>query len=212
MQTGTLVLNVAYLVLVSATFTRRILWLRGALVVSAALFVAFGLLTENWTMVFWNALAGLLHGRQAHRYIRSQRGLDLSPAEAAIRAAWFPDVDSFDFQTLWTMGETNDYHLTALASEGEAQTSLMLILEGSAVVDVGGDEVGIVKSGDLVGEMSFISGAPANATVTCQDTVRVREWDQERLRALDHLNPSAASALRGRIQDNLAQKLIDRSS
>ena len=89
---------------------------------------------------------------------------------------------------------------------------MMLILEGRASVDVGGSEVGLLQRGDLVGEMSFLSGAPATATVRPLGAVRVREWDQRTLRTLETLNPTAAAAMRKRIQDNLAHKLLKLSS
>jgi CRP-like cAMP-binding protein len=210
-NSATLVLNVAYAVLVGSTFTRRILWLRIALVIAGAMFVLYGVISDNWTMIFWNSVTSVLHARQAIRYVESQRDVTLSPEDAAIHATWFADVEPFDFQTLWTMGETRQYREEALAREGCEQSRLMLILDGSAVVNANGRDIGVLEQGDLVGEMSFISGAPATATVVPQDLVVVREWDQSRLHALDHLNPSAATALRKCIQVNLTEKLLKRS-
>ena len=214
MNSATLVLNVAYAVLVGSTFTRRILWLRIALVIAGAMFVLYGVMSDNWTMIFWNSLTSVLHGRQAVRYVMSQREVDLSPEEAAIRARWFAGLDAFDFQTLWTMGETRQYRDETLTREGQRQSRLMLILDGTAVVTARGRDVGQLEQGDLVGEMSFISNAPATATATVvpEDLVVVREWDHARLHTLDHLNPSAATALRKRIQENLADKLLKGSS
>lgn len=211
MISATIVLNFAYVALVSSTFTRRILWLRGALVVAGVLFVIYGLMTSNWTMVFWNSVTSTLHGAQAVRYVQSRREVRLSDSDAQIRNSWFSDVEPFDFQTLWTMGETLDYVDGVLAVEGQQQARMMMILEGTALVDVSGEQVGHLQRGDLVGEMSFLRGTPATATVTSQGRLVVREWDQDRLRTLDHLNPAAAAAMRRRIQENLADKLLKRS-
>lgn len=212
MNAATFVLNIAYVALVSSTFTRRILVLRGALVVAGVLFVLYGLMTSNWTMVFWNSVTSTLHGAQGIRYIQNQRAVHLSAEDAEIRATWFADVEPFDFHSLWTMGETVVYTSDVLATEGHKQHTMMLILDGHASIDVGGTEVGVLQRGDLVGEMSFLSGAPATATVRPVGSVRVREWDQGRLRTLDTLNPSAAAAMRKRIQENLAHKLLKRSN
>lgn len=212
MSSATLVLNIAYAGLVGATFTRRILVLRSGLVAAGLLFVLYGVMTSNWTMIFWNSVTSILHGAQAVRYIRGQRAVELSDEDARIRATWFPDVEPFAFQSLWTMGETVQYEGGELAIEGQPQSTMMLVLEGSASVDVDGSEVGILQEGDLIGEMSFLSGSAATATVRPVGSVRVREWDQNRLRTLDQLNPAAAAAVRRRIQDNLAHKLLKRSN
>jgi hypothetical protein len=208
---ATLVLNLAYAVLVSSTMTRRILWLRGALVVAGVMFVVYGIMTDNWTMIFWNSVTSVLHSWQAVRYVQSRRQLTLSDADERVRQTYFADVDPFDFHSLWTMGETREYHEVPLTSEGEEQTKLMLVLDGQALVDMGGRQVGLLHRGDLLGEMSFVSGSPATATVLASGAVVVREWDHDRLHTLDHLNPSAASALRKKIQENLAEKLLKRS-
>jgi CRP-like cAMP-binding protein len=208
---ATLVLNLAYAVLVSSTMTRRILWLRGALVVAGVMFVVYGIMTDNWTMVFWNSVTSVLHSWQAVRYVQSRRQLTLSDADEHVRQTYFADVDPFDFHSLWTMGETREYNEVPLTGEGEEQTKLMLVLDGQALVDMGGKQVGLLHRGDLIGEMSFVSGSTATATVFASGVVLVREWDHDRLHTLDHLNPSAAAALRKRIQENLAEKLLKRS-
>lgn len=211
MISATFVLNFAYFVLVSSTFTRRILWLRGALVAAGIMFVCYGFMADNWTMVFWNSVTSVLHAAQGIRFIRSQRHVHLTPEDAEIRDTWFPNVESFDFHSMWRMGETVDYTEGSLTTEGQPQTTLMMILDGEANVDVEGRVVGVLQRGDFIGEMSFLRGSNATATVTPQNELRVREWDQDTLRTLDNLNPSAAAAVRRRIQENLADKLIKRS-
>ncbi len=168
-------------------------------------------MADNWTMIFWNSVTSVLHAAQGIRFIQSQRHVHLSPEETEIRATWFPNVEPFDFQLLWRMGETVEYADGLLTVEGEPQTTLMLILDGGATVDVEGREVGVLECGDFIGEMSFLRGTFATATVTPKHNVRVREWDQDTLHTLDHINPSAATAVRRRIQENLADKLIKRS-
>ncbi len=211
MISATFVLNLAYFVLVSSTFTRRILWLRGALVIAGIMFVGYGFMADNWTMIFWNSVTSVLHAGQGIRFIQSQRHVHLRPEDEKIRTTWFSNVESFDFHSLWRMGETVAYTDELLTVEDHAQTTLMLILDGRASVEVAGRTVGILEAGDFIGEMSFLRNTPATATVTPIERVSVRQWDQDTLRTLDHLNPSAATALRRRIQDNLADKVIKRS-
>ncbi len=67
-----------------------------------------------------------------------------------------------------------------LMQQGEAASSMFIILEGAARVSVLGQnndprEVAVLATGDVVGEMSLMTGAPRNATVTALTRVRVLE-------------------------------------
>ena len=58
-----------------------------------------------------------------------------------------------------------------LLREGEAGDCFLLIVEGEAAVTRGGDEVGVVGRGSIVGEQSLLKGHPRNATVTATTTL-----------------------------------------
>jgi len=69
---------------------------------------------------------------------------------------------------------------TNLMQQGDAGASMFIILEGAARVSVLGAnndprEVAVLATGDVVGEMSLMTGAPRNATVTALTRVRVLE-------------------------------------
>jgi CRP-like cAMP-binding protein len=69
---------------------------------------------------------------------------------------------------------------TNLMQQGDAGASMFIILEGAARVSVLGQnndprEVAVLATGDVVGEMSLMTGAPRNATVTALTRVRVLE-------------------------------------
>jgi len=52
-----------------------------------------------------------------------------------------------------------------LAKEGEPGREFMLIVEGKARVERGGNVIAHLRDGDLFGELSLIDGEPRNATV-----------------------------------------------
>lgn len=55
---------------------------------------------------------------------------------------------------------------TPIIREGDLDSGLRVVLEGSASVSVDGDDRGVIGPGDYVGEISLIDGEPRSATLT----------------------------------------------
>ena len=78
---------------------------------------------------------------------------------------------------------------TVFIRQGDAGTSMFLILEGAARVSVhmsNGEvrDVAVLVSGDIVGEMSLMTGAPRTAWVTSISAMRVLEVTKESIESL----------------------------
>jgi small-conductance mechanosensitive channel len=78
---------------------------------------------------------------------------------------------------------------TVLIRQGDTGTSMFLILEGAARVSVhmsNGEvrDVAVLVSGDMVGEMSLMTGAPRTAWVTSLSAMRVLEVTKESIEGL----------------------------
>lgn len=210
MTTGTIIINLAYVALLAATFTRAIVSLRLFLIVSGIGFIVFGVLDQNWSMVLWNIVTIGLHLRQLARHFQSRRRVALSREEQEVRCRHFPDLNDFDFTTLWSMGETLERVDDVLMHRGEAHGRVALILDGIVEVDRASDPSVRLHAGALVGEMSFVAGGPATAQTQALGCVTLREWRHERLEALDVLNPAASKALHRLIQRDLVAKVAER--
>jgi small-conductance mechanosensitive channel len=113
--------------------------------------------------------------------------LDLALGKEEIRSALhhatlFANVlDEAQSQELASLCRVVDFPRgTNLMQQGDAGASMFIILEGAARVSVLGQnndprEVAVLATGDVVGEMSLMTGAPRNATVTALTRVRVLE-------------------------------------
>ncbi len=203
-----LILNLAYLALVSSTFFRRVLWLRAMLVAGAIGFVAYGAINGITSMVVWNIIIGVLHGRQLLRFVLARRAVELSEEDERLRVALFPRLDRFDFHSLWSMGIDDEFVDVRLTVAGQPSHAVYLILDGIVEVRAGEAVVAELGPGALVGEISFVADGVASADTFTIGRVRVREWDQTRLATLDQLNPTAARALQLYIGQDLAKKLL----
>lgn len=82
-----------------------------------------------------------------------------------------------------------DGKLTEEDSPGE---SMFAIVEGEADVTVSDEEgsVATLKSGDIVGEMSLLTGVPRNATVTATAPVKALEVDKSALANVLWMSPT----------------------
>lgn len=82
----------------------------------------------------------------------------------------------------------------ALIGQGDVGASMFVILEGAAAVVVVGtagveQEVNVLATGDIVGEMSLLTGAPRNATVRALTPLRVLEIRKEAIEGLLAASP-----------------------
>jgi small-conductance mechanosensitive channel/CRP-like cAMP-binding protein len=81
-----------------------------------------------------------------------------------------------------------------LMTQGDPASSMFIILEGAARVSVLGQnndprEVAVLATGDVVGEMSLMTGTPRNASVTALTRVRALEVTKEPVETLLRKSP-----------------------
>lgn len=109
-----------------------------------------------------------------------------------------------------------------LMAQGEPGASMFIIMEGAASVVIANaegkaHEVNILATGDVVGEMSLMTGAARTATVTALTEMRVLEIPMEAIATLLKSSPTLAerfsSVLADRQQQNAthAQRLMARA-
>ena len=94
-----------------------------------------------------------------------------------------------------------------LVEEGQASPQLVFIARGAASVEKAGSIVGVCGPGDFLGEMSFLTGKPASATVRVANEIRCCTYDAATLKMLAQKNPGIRQALEFSFNRNLVGKL-----
>ena len=94
-----------------------------------------------------------------------------------------------------------------LVEEGEDAPQLVFIARGAASVEKGGVLVGVCGPGDFLGEMSFLTGKPASATVRVANEVRCCVYDPGKLKLMARKSPAIRAALEHSFNHNLVGKL-----
>jgi CRP-like cAMP-binding protein/small-conductance mechanosensitive channel len=102
---------------------------------------------------------------------------------------------------------------TTLMTQGGAAEAMYIVLEGAVSVAIGSEaadqqEVAISATGDVVGEMSLMTGAPRTATVTALTRVRAIEITKQ---AIEDLLKSTPELLQ-RFSRVLAQRQLENQS
>lgn len=82
----------------------------------------------------------------------------------------------------------------AIMRAGESGEAMVLVTEGSAMIERGGRKVPVAP-GELVGEIAVLDGGPRTATVVAEGRVRALEIDREALMRVLESDPKAATAL-----------------
>jgi len=180
--------NVSYVLIAFSYLVTNMLWLRvlaivGLVAESVYFYVAGS--GSLWVAIGWSAVFLAINAVQLVRLLRERRATHLQADERVLKNGVFAPLSLAAFRRLMKAGRW------AAVAEGTVLTvqrapvaSLHVLAQGQARVDVDGKAVARVHPGGIVGEMSFLSGAPASATVTVTQAARVFQIDSATLHAL----------------------------
>jgi len=103
----------------------------------------------------------------------------------------------------------------SVVRKDDASRALYVIAAGQVTVEADGVTVGTLESGNVFGEIAFLTGKPRTATVRASSALEVVEVDSEALRALLADHPDLATQLAERMarrQDRLDAAAIAAST
>ncbi len=125
----------------------------------------------------------------------------------------FPNFSPVEFMKLMRSAEWRNADKDAVfVTEGQPVEGLHLLFNGEVRIERDGEEIGKARDGALIGEMSFIQGGNASATVTAAVPCRYIYWPEADLRSLLSRNPSIDLALKSVFGLDLTRKLAGENS
>lgn len=200
--------HIAYALLITSMLMRNMNWLRALAILAGSTSTVFYFFIGDAVSMFWEALFTLVNAAQLLiLQIENRRG-KFSAEEAMFIATCLPDVERAHARKLVQLGAwTQVQEATILITENIAPAKLKFIVSGRAAVSRDGRPLGEVGPGDFIGEMSYLTGKDATATVVTTEEVHFLAFDRDRLR--DHLakNPEVRHALESSFNRNLVTKL-----
>lgn len=208
-STGGLVGNASYILLIASMAMRDIRWLRLLAIASGLTGIAYD---AFWLYdpvgLFWETSFTLTNLVQWGLLVREERQLRLDARELGLWQRFFSDLSEVECKRLLMASQTfNGPAGQVLIQQDTRVEHVFMLLEGEAVIKVDGTTVSMCGPGDLLGEMSFLTGAPAGATTELASDARLMRIDQTNLASLVRSSPELASSINALISQNLVDKL-----
>ena len=215
MLVGHLAGHLASILTMAAYLLKDILWLRLLTILSCFAGIAFNYFvpaTPLWSVIYWNLLFATINIVQIAILIKERTGVHFTEEEKELHDTLFKNFAPFEFMKLmrvakWMEAKPGD----VLAVEEQQINAVMLIYNGLASVESHGREVAQLRDGNFIGEVSFIAGGTATATVRALQPTRYIAWPKVAINQLLNRNPSMRIAMQGLLSTDLTKKLMRRA-
>lgn len=215
MLVGHLAGHLASILTMAAYLLKDILWLRLLTILSCFAGIAFNYFvpaTPLWSVIYWNFLFAAINIVQIAILIKERTGVHFTEEEKELHDTMFKNFAPFEFMKLmrvakWMEAKPGD----VLAVEEQPINAVMLIYNGLVSVEAHGLEVAQLRDGNFIGEVSFIAGGTATATVRALQPTRYIAWPKLAINQLLNRNPSMRIAMQGLLSTDLTKKLMRRA-
>jgi hypothetical protein len=169
----TLILELGYALLIVAVIAPKPHQIRMLVAAAAAAGVGHAIWVRDRISLVWMALLLAASLAMLVRRFWSNRNVRFTAEEQAMLDRLFTELPRnrarhLIDQGLWLSGRAGD----VLTREGEPVDHLYYLAEGEARVVSMGSQVGTCRAGDLIGEITVLSGEKASATVTLDTPAR----------------------------------------
>lgn len=201
--------HISYMLLIGSMLMRNMLYLRLMAIAAGTFSGAYYFSLQDSVSLFWEVMFTLVNATQlVILFVENRRGR-FTAEEQDFIAAVLPTVERAQTRRLLKLGAwTEVSDSMVLIHEETTPASLFYVVNGTARVDRAGRTLGMVGPGDFLGEMSYLTGQQASATVTTITPMRYLAFDRTALRTFLERNTDVRHALESGFNRNLVDKLV----
>ncbi len=201
-------LHISYVLLVGASLVRNILPLRILAIASGCFAIVYDVLMGLEGAILWEITFTLVNLVQVGIIINERRKAQITAEEESLRQRMFGQLSVVDFHRMIRTGTwITTPNGETLTEQGKPVSRIVLITDGAAKVEIDKNIVAYCREGDWVGEMAFVSGNNASATVATIAPTRYLMWRSADLIHLLEKHPDVRTALQSVFNRNLIEKL-----
>jgi len=199
----------AYVLLIASMLMRDMRWLRILAIGAGSVSAVYYWAQADYVSVFWETLFTLVNICQLLIIAIENRRGKFSKDEQYFIKTCLAGLERAQARKFVKLGAWTQVSQGAiLITEDTCPQLLKFVVEGKAIVTRSGKLLGKIGRGDFLGEMSYLTGKNASASVTTDTTMRYLAFDRNILK--EHLakNPEVRFALESSFNRNLVEKLV----
>jgi hypothetical protein len=207
--------HLSYLLIAISYLLTRMFWLRVIAVAGLALEIGYFSLSggDLRTGIAWDMIFILINLYQLYWLVRERMMSRLPEAYRDVLRAAMKGLDDAGIFRLLSAGDFTGLEDGAvLAAENEDLDRLYFICDGRVRVAIGGRQAGTMGNGSFIGEVAFMTGKPATATVTAAGPVKALVFDRARLSEFLRREEQLAGTFHQLLGRDLAHKLQSSNS
>lgn len=192
---------------------RDILWLRLIAVLSGATLLAsfFMQPAPPRPAIAWNVVFLAINLVRIHLLVRERRPIPLAADEQHLANLVFRTLRPRELVRLLRVGTFVDHAAgERIVTRGEPLDSLLLVVRGTARVELVDRDAIEISDGTFVGELGFLTGKPPGADVAAVTALRVLRWQIAPLHAFLGDHPELRATMQQVLGSDLAAKLRGR--
>ncbi len=202
--------HIGFLLIGVSLFLTSIVWLRVLLLAAFVFLLAYFALAPMplYTGMAWMGVFILINLYRLKALLEARRIVDKASGGALLRDS-LAELDDEELAQLIEFGELLDFDDGAvLIAAGDTVPAIFLVVAGTAVAEIGGAVVGRLGKGAFVGEVAFLAGVPAGASVRAEGPLQVIALDSQMLKAAGEADPRIQAGVYRAIGAALARKLV----
>jgi CRP-like cAMP-binding protein len=202
--------HISYVLIAISYWLTDIYWLRVVAILGLAMEILYFTFSggDLRAGIGWDLVFIAINAYQLYRLIQERRSLRLPEAERDLLRSVFTGLEDAQIARLLLAGEFSDLQPGAvLTTENKALEKIFFICTGSASVTIGGREISSLGKGNFVGEVAFLTGQPATATVVAQSDVRALVFEKGRLNLFFNNETEVAGLIYQLLGRELAHKM-----
>ncbi len=185
------------------------LWLRGLLLIGTIFYIVYYYTATDaplWDAIVTSTILGLVNAVMIVVVIWERTTFAMG-GDTAVLYSFFKNLSPGQFRRIMKRGQLVVVdEAQTLCVEGAALDKFYFVYEGQSVIAKRGVSSD-VPVGHFIGEVAFLRGVPATATVTVQPGSRYVVWAHDDLRKLMKKSPNLSNALIALLNLDLASKV-----
>jgi hypothetical protein len=200
--------HIAYALIACSFVVKDIFFLRILSVIASLSFIMFFIHQETFVPVYWNLGFITVNAYHIFHLVYERKGIHFDEYQEELYHSVFQLFSPVEFMKLIRLAEWKVAHPgEVLTHQDEEQDQMILLYHGRASVEVADSKVAELKDGAFIGEMAFLTGKSASATVVVVEETRYVSWEIDKLKSFLKRNPSLRFGLQGIIGQDLSKKL-----